>query len=52
MSFSFKKLNQSMWKSHKETKDLVTMAELRAHGNAGVATAELRGKKKLANGAQ
>ncbi|MCP2034292.1 sodium-dependent dicarboxylate transporter 2/3/5 [Planomicrobium sp. HSC-17F08] len=48
MSFSFKKLNQSMWKSHKETKDLVTMAELRAHGNAGAATAEMPGKKQTA----
>lgn len=46
MNISFKKLNQSMWKSHKETKDLVTMADLRAHSNAGVATAEMPGKKK------
>ncbi|MGK7377072.1 SLC13 family permease [Planococcus sp. 1R117A] len=48
MNFSFKKLNQSMWKSHKETKDLVTMAELRTQSNAGVATAEMHGKEKTA----
>ncbi|QKX50168.1 SLC13/DASS family transporter [Planococcus glaciei] len=48
MNFSFKKLNQSMWKSHKDTKDLVTMAELRTHSNAGVATAEMPGKKQTA----
>src|SRR5690606_627159 len=48
MNFSFKKLNQSMWKSHKDTKDLVTMAELRTHSNAGVATAEMLGKKQTA----
>lgn len=46
MNFSFKKLNQSMWKSHKGTKDLVTMAELRTHSNSGVATAEMPGKKQ------
>ena len=33
----FKKLNQNMWNSHKQTKDLVTMASLRNHSNAGVA---------------
>ena len=46
MNFSLKKLNQSMWNSHKETKDLVTMAELRTHSNAGAATVEMPGKKQ------
>lgn len=46
MNFSLKKLNQSMWNSHKETKNLVTMAELRTHSNAVVATVELPGKKQ------
>lgn len=53
MKLSFKSLNQSMWKSHKQTKDLVTMAELRSHSNSstGVAAAELpRGKSKNAYG--
>lgn len=48
MNFSLKKLNKSMWISHKETKDLVTMAELRTHSNAGAATAEMPGKKHVA----
>lgn len=48
MNFSLKKLNQNMWKSHKETKDLVTMAELRTYSNTGVATAEMPGKKQKA----
>lgn len=40
MKYSLKTLKTSMWKSHKQTKDLLTMAELRNSGGAGVATAE------------
>lgn len=53
MKLSFKSLNKSMWKSHQQTKDLVTMAELRSHSNSstGVAAAELPGRMKSATGA-
>lgn len=40
MKYSLKTLKTSMWKSHKQTKDLLTMAELRNSSGAGVATTE------------
>lgn len=45
----FKKLNQSMWNSHKQTKDLVTMANLRKHSNAGTAIGGMPIEKKTTN---
>ncbi|MGH2316284.1 SLC13 family permease [Planococcus sp. SE5232] len=48
MKYSLKTLKTSMWKSHKQTKDLLTMAELRHSGGAGVATAELPDKDSAA----
>lgn len=47
MKYSLKTLKTSMWKSHKQTKDLLTMAELRNSGVAGVATADLSDKKSV-----
>jgi len=44
MKFSFKALNKSLWKSHTQTKDMVTMAELRNHSSSpemAVATPEI-----------
>ncbi|AQQ54644.1 SLC13 family permease [Planococcus lenghuensis] len=41
MKFSLRSLNRGAWKSHKETKDLITMAELRQYSSAGVATADV-----------
>lgn len=41
MKISFENLNKTLWKSHKQTKDLLTMAELRNHSNAGVVSADL-----------
>lgn len=41
MKFSLGNLNRILWKSHKQTKDLVTMAELRNHSSAGVVSAEM-----------
>lgn len=48
MKYSLKTLNTSIWKSHKQTKDLLTMAELRNSGGAGVAAAEFTGKGSAA----
>ncbi|WP_298831219.1 DASS family sodium-coupled anion symporter [uncultured Planococcus sp.] len=45
MKYTLKTLKTSMWKSHKQTKDLLTMAELRNSGGAGVATAEFTEKE-------
>ncbi|WP_394121247.1 SLC13 family permease [Planococcus donghaensis] len=47
MKYTLKTLKTSMWKSHKQTKDLLTMAELRNSGGAGVATAEFTEKESL-----
>ncbi|MFJ8065032.1 SLC13 family permease [Psychrobacillus sp. NPDC096426] len=41
MKFSLGNLNRILWKSHKQTKDLVTMAELRNHSSAGMVSSEL-----------
>ncbi|MEI4770037.1 DASS family sodium-coupled anion symporter [Psychrobacillus sp. FJAT-51614] len=45
MKFSFKEINQSLWKSHRNTIDMVTMAELRNQSSSGVTTANLQGVK-------
>lgn len=50
MKYSLKTLKTSMWKSHKQTKDLLTMAELRNSGGAGVATADLADEKSVTSG--
>lgn len=41
MKFSIKRINHKLWESHNKTKNLVTMANLRNHSSAGVASAEL-----------
>lgn len=48
MAFSFKGLNKSMWKSHKQTKDLLTMAEIRQGGAAAVDSPR-SGKQRTSN---
>lgn len=52
MKYSLKTLNKSMWKSHKQTKDLLTMAELRNSGGAGVAAAEFPGNESIDKGSE
>ncbi|WP_088009372.1 SLC13 family permease [Indiicoccus explosivorum] len=42
MKFSFNKVSESFWTSHRQTKDLVTMASLREQGGAGVASPDYR----------
>lgn len=49
MTQIFKKLNQSMWDSHNQTKDLVTMASLRNQSNAGATIGGMPIEKKTAN---
>lgn len=41
MKLSIKHINRILWDSHKKTKDLVTMADLRNHSSSGVVSAEL-----------
>lgn len=52
MKYSLKTLKTSMWKSHKQTKDLLTMTELRNSGGAGVATAEFTGNDSINKGSE
>lgn len=50
MKISVKKLNQGIWKSHEQTKDLVTMAELRHATAGGAAASELPPRKAASTG--